>query len=671
MDLRKANVPVFMSGTGVCLASFISILSSNLFAADLSNLSITSLEDLLNQEVTSVSKKQENLYTAPAAVYVITAEDIRRRGVTNIPEALAMAPGLLVRSIDGNKWSIGARGFSGIYSNKLLVQIDGRSIYTPTFSGVYWGQHNIPIHEVDRIEVIRGSGATLWGANAVNGIINIITKHSSDSQGGRFQASIGNEIEGSASARFGGQVNEDAFFRINAQMSNRDDNSLSGSSGYSHDASKDKSFAFRLDGSADDVHSWELSGGYHDNKQKQTLSVLNLPPPVFSNRDVEDEVDMQALYLNGQWQYQHEMGGQSQFQIFIDNYEREELFLAQEVTTFDLDYQLTLPVWGKHNVIMGVGYRNIDADYTNSYAVGVLPSEVNLDLFSAFIQDEYSLVPNKLSLTLGSKFENHEYTGWEIQPNIRLGYTPAPGHFSWASISRAVRTPSIAERGSLIQGGITVPISTWVQGNPEIDSEKVTSYELGYRYFSSNQYTVDLSFFYNDYDNYLSFEQINPIVFQMDNKLSGKSYGMELSTVWQPMANWQLAASYSYVDVDMLADLDGMDPLSESVLNEAFAKNMVKLHSAWDINQAWSLDAWLYYIDEVPVPSNFALFEGISIDDALTSHFRLAWRASKDIELSLTAKNAFGSNSIESVGETFSAPAEIDRSATLSVVWDF
>ncbi|WP_415892189.1 TonB-dependent receptor plug domain-containing protein [Neptuniibacter sp. PT8_73] len=671
MDHNKNYVSPFLRGTCVGLSSLIFISSSNLYAADLSDLSMTSLEDLLNQEVTSVSKKQENLYTAPAAVYVITAEDIHRRGVTSIPEALAMAPGLLVRAIDGNKWSIGARGFSGVYSNKLLVQIDGRSVYTPSFSGVYWDQHNIPMHEIERIEVIRGSGATLWGANAVNGIINIITKHSSDSQGGRVQASIGNQLDGHANVRFGGQINEGTHYRINAQSSSWDANSLFNSQDDSFDAGRSKSIDFRIDGEYQKDNSWEISGGYRDNKHDQRLSVLNLPPLTFFATDVEDQVDLQAYHLKANLHLLHDSGAQSQFQFFVDNYEREEIYLTQDLTTYDLDYQLTLPAWENHNLIMGIGYRTVDADYVNSYAVSMLPAKTDLDLFSAFIQDEYTFIPDKLSLTFGSKFENHEYTGWEVQPNVRLSYVPSPGHFTWASISRAVRTPSIAERGSNIQGGITVPITTWVQGNPEIDSEKVTSYEIGYRYFSSNVYTADLSFFYNDYDNYLSFEQINPITFQMGNKLSGKSYGMELSTVWQPAASWQISASYSYVDVDMTADADGMDPISESVLNEAFARNMLKLHSAWDINHAWSLDAWVYYIDEIPVPSNYALFQGISIDEVVNTNLRLAWRAEKDLELSLTARNVFDGQSAEAIGESFSTPTEIDRSVVFSVIWDF
>lgn len=652
------------------LGLFLSVNTINLQANTLKDLTSTSLEDLLRQEVTTVSKKQENLYTAPAAVYVITAEDIRRRGVKNIPEALAIAPGLQVRSIDGNKWSVGSRGFSGVYSNKLLVQIDGRSIYNPTFSGVYWEQHNIPIHEIKRIEVIRGSGATLWGANAVNGVINIITQNASDSQGQYIHVSGGNKDKGSINLRYGDSLNSTSF-RVNAQMAELDNNSSLLNNTHANDGAQNKSISFRLDSAEGELHAWGVSGGYHENQQDQTLSVLNIPPPLFSNTNVHDETDTTAYYLKGNYSVQHRSGSNSAFHWFVDNYERSEQYLNQNVTTYELDYQLTLPPLDNHNIILGAGYRKIDAEYDNTYAVSIDTEADDINLYSAYIQDEYTLIQDTLSITFGSKFEHHDFTGREIQPNLRISYTPSHGHFTWAAISKAVRTPSIAERGSLIQGGITQPITTWVQGNNDANSENVTSYEIGYRYFSSNVYTLDLSVFYTEYDNYLSFEQINPITFQMDNKLSGRSYGFELASVWQPTPNWQLIANYSYLDIEMQENSDSTDPLSRMVLNGSYAKNMIKLHSAWDISNRWSFDSWIYYIDKVTIPSNFALFQSLDVDETITTNVRLSWRARSDIELGLTLNNLFDSKTLESIGESLSLPTEIERSATLSVTWSF
>lgn len=659
----------FLAFAIVFAALFIS--PTPLHAASLSELTSSSLEELMQQEVTSVSRKQENLYTAPAAVYVITAEDIRRRGFNNIPEALAMAPGVQVRAIDGNKWSIGVRGHSGIYSNKLLVQIDGRSIYTPTFSGVYWDQHEIPMSDIERIEVIRGSGATLWGANAVNGIINIITKHTSDSRGAKIQVSAGNQDDGSASIRYGDQINENTFFRINAQRKETDSNSRYNGLGDANDSTTNHSLHVRLDSELSETDSIELSAGLHDNKTQQTVSVLNMPPPSFFSINNQDQVDLKSFYLKGNWKHLHQNGVQSNLQVFIDHYDRKELYLEQDLITYDLDYQLTLPALGSHNLILGMGYRRVDADYLNSYAVSILPNEANMDLYSFYAQDEYIIVPEQLSLTFGSKFEHHDFTGWEIQPNVRIAYSPTPGHFTWGAISKAVRTPSIAERGSNIQGGLTFPSTTWVNGSMEIDAENVTSYEIGYRYFSSNLYTFDAAFFYNDYDDYLSFEQINPITFQMGNKLSGKSFGVELTSVWQLSASVQLAASYSYLDVEMEADNDSTDPFSAEVLNNSYAKNSVKLHSSWDINQKWSLDTWLYYYDEIRTPSNYALFTNLTVEEAITVNARLAWSINHNLELALKANNIFDASTLESVGESLSTPTEIDRSIAFSVIWDF
>lgn len=625
----------------------------------------------MQQEVTTVSRKQENLYTAPAAVYVITSEDIHRKGFRNLPEALQMAPGVQVRAIDGNIWSIGIRGHSGIYSNKLLVQIDGRSIYTPTFSGVYWNQNEIPIHDIERIEVIRGSGATLWGANAVNGIINIITKHASDSQGGHFSASIGNQDNGSGSLRYGGELDPNTYFRISGLSRDADSNSRLDGLGDANDSSLNRSLHLRLDSEISDMDSLELSAGFQSGKAQQMLSVLNLPPPSFFTTNFKEQVDVESYYLKSSWKHHHESGAQSHLQFFIDNYDRRSVYLGQDVTTYDFDYQITLPRTGKHNFMVGAGYRRISADYINSYALSISPDETDLDLYSFFAQDEFVVIPETLSLTLGSKFEHHDFTGWEIQPNVRMAYTPSPGHFTWGVISKAVRTPSIAERGGIIQGGITVPTTTWVQGNIEVDSEEVTSYEVGYRYFSSNYYTFDAAFFYNDYEDYRSLEQFNPTTLQIGNKLSGKSYGLELSSVWQPAANFQLTASYSYLDVEMDADKDSADLISVNVLNNSHAKNTLKLHSAWDINQQWSLDTWVYYYDQISAPSNYASFINLSVDDVISTHARLAWKINKDIELAFKANNIFDSKTLESIGESLTMPTEIERSYVLSVNWDF
>lgn len=646
------------------------LTSQAVYAESLNELSDASFDDLLSQEVTSVSRKQQNLYTAPAAVYVITEDDMRRRGVRNVPEALAMAPGISVAAVDGNKWAISSRGFSSVYSNKLLVQIDGRSIYTPAFSGVYWDQHILPIQDIERIEVIRGSGATLWGANAVNGIINIITKQASDSQGGKLRASVSDQDSGTASLSYGGSFDEGSDYRVNVQTTEKGSNSRYDGLGDAEDDFQSKNISFRIDHAlANDDFS--ITGGYQDAKEQQTLSVLNQPPPSFFTTDYVDEFDLSSWYLNSNWIRFHESGAESRLQFYIDNYERGEVYLGQDVVTYDLDYQLSLAPVGNHSVITGLGYRKINADFTNSYAVSVTPAENNLDLYNFFIQDEISLVPEQLSLTLGSKFEHNDFTGWEIQPNLRIAYTPVSGHFAWGAISKAVRTPSIAENGSTIQGGVTVPITSWVQGTDQQISEDITTYELGYRYFGSNVYTLDAAIFYSKYSDYISYEPISLNTFQMNNKLSGRSYGVELSSVWQATSKWQLATSYSFLDVDMEADSDSLDPLSLTVLNNSYAQHMFKLHSAYDLSSEWAFDIWFYYSDEVPIPSNYALFQGISVEDVISTNMRLGWRPTPDIEVDLTGYNLFDSPNLQSVGESFSKPTEIGQSVSLTLHWSF
>ncbi|MGI1669486.1 MAG: TonB-dependent receptor [Neptuniibacter sp.] len=653
------------------LSGFICILNVGLFpsqvhAATLTELADESLDVILNQEVTSVSRKRQNLFTAPAAVYVITAEEMHRRGVQSLPEALSLAPGLLVAAIDGNKWAISSRGYSGIYSNKLLVQIDGRSIYTPTFSGVYWDQNDIPVQDIERIEVIRGSGASLWGSNAVNGIINVITKNSSDSQGGRFNATVGYHEQRHVSLSYGGKFDEDSSFRVNVKAGRKGENSRLDGLGDAHDQTEKENLSFRLDGTKDN-NEWSLQGGYQNTEDQQMLSVLYQPAPAFFQSNYSDEVDSTAWFVNSSWKHYHDNGAETRFQFYIDNYERKEAYLAQDVTTYDLDYQLSLAPQGNHRILGGFGYRWVDAKYDNSYAVGLMPDDQDVSLYSLFLQDEITLIPDRLELTLGSKFEHNDFTGWEVQPNVRLSYTPSVGHFTWAAISKAVRTPSLAENNSAIQGGLTVPFRTWVLGNTEVESENVTSYELGYRFFGSNAYTLDAAVFYSEYDDYLSYEQIALDTFQMGNELSGHSHGLELSAVWQVSARWQLSANYSYLDVNMANEQGGMDPLSTDVLNGSYAKNMLKVYSAFDISPRWTFDAWVSFIDEMPVPSNYALFQNEGVDDYISTNMRLGWSPERDVELSLKALNIFDSQHIEYIGESFSKPTEIERSLTLSL----
>ncbi|MCK5229802.1 MAG: TonB-dependent receptor, partial [Desulfobulbaceae bacterium] len=403
-----------------------------------------SLEELMNIEITSVSKKPEKLADAAAAVFVVTREDIRRSGVTSIPEALRMAPGINVARIDSNKWAVTSRGFNGRFANKLLVLIDGRSVYTPSFSGVHWEVIDIFLEDVDRIEVIRGPGATLWGANAVNGVINIITKHAADTQGGLIAMGAGTEERGFGGVRYGTDMGETTYGRFYAKGFKRDEfvhNTTGDDAGDDWDMLRG---GFRLDSLLYDRDSVTVQGDIYQGNMNQTLHLPTVSGPFF-NKIVEDKAEVEGWNLLTRWQ--HTLSPTSDFtlQVYYDRTNRDEFVYGEIRDTFDIDLQHQFAAYKRHEVIWGLGYRYTHDDFSDSEILRLDPDSRSDELFSAFVQDKITLMEDCLWLTIGSKFEHNDYTGYEIQPNARLFWAPHTDHKVWASVGRAVRTPSRME----------------------------------------------------------------------------------------------------------------------------------------------------------------------------------------------------------------------------------
>lgn len=612
-----------------------------------------SIEELMGIKVTSVSKKVQSLSDSAAAIFVVTNEDIRRSGVTSIPEALRMVPGMNVARIDSNKWAINSRESNSRFASKLLVLIDGRSVYSPSYSGVYWEVQDVMLEDVDRIEVIRGPGATLWGANAVNGVINIITKHASETQGGLVSLGGGNQEKNFAGARYGMSLGDGTYGRLYAKGFDRDE--------FEHvaggDAGDDWGMmrgGFRIDSVLNSKDSVTLQGDIYKGDMDQEVDMATLTAPFYS-KYLEDDIDVSGGNIIARWQHILSPTSEISLQAYYDRTERKEALLNEKRDSFDLDFQHRFAAGDRNDIIWGVRYRSTHDDFTNTDWL-TMQSESQTDhLYSAFIQDEIILQQEKLWLTLGAKLEHNDYTGAEIQPSARLLWAPHRNHKIWTAVSRAVRTPARIEDDSRIWNATVPPIFKFeMVGGSHYDSEELISYELGYRTMPTNDISLDITMFYNEYDDLRVFESPSPFIptFEIDNKVSATTYGFELAAAWQA-ADWlKLDLAYSYLDSDMNAGSQvGEEPHHQASLRGAFM-----------LSDNLDLDIWLRYVDSVtafyllPIPG-----EWYDVDDYVTMDVRLAWSPSDDLELSLVGQNLLDSSHVEFVQENFTRPTEVER----------
>ena len=506
--MNSGNYIVFCFLVVVLMVSFnaYSDINSNDLDSDESDLAMMSLEELMDiQIVTSVSKREQKITEAPAAIYVITQEDIRRSGATSIAEALRMAPGVNVGRINSSEWAISVRGFQEQLASKLLVLIDGRSVYTPAFSGIYWDIQDLMLEDIDRIEIIRGPGATLWGANAVNGVINIITKSSKNTQGGLLYGGAGNEEQGFGGLRYGGKVN-DVYYRLYAKYFQRDEFSSDRTdieATYNSNKTKDDwdvmRGGFRLDWEDDGDNSLTFQGDIYDG-DKDMLGCypqleINplLPPGLDSGYYYQYYEEMHGFVrggnLLGRWSHKFSDTSEFTMQLYYDRNERKTVNTYELIETYDFDSQFSFSLTDRHNIILGLGYRYITDEFDVVKQIVIDPDNRDVDLFSFFIQDEITLIEEKLKLTLGSKFEHNDYTGFEIQPSARIMFTPHENHQSLGFgflccknsqsfckmivLANEVRT--IQPNYSL--SGISWMVLSWLLGNEDIESEELTAYE--------------------------------------------------------------------------------------------------------------------------------------------------------------------------------------------------
>lgn len=640
-----------------------------------------SLEDLMNLKVTSVSKRTQKLADAAAAVFVITQEDIRRSGATSIPEALRMVPGLEVARIDVNKWAISSRGFNGRFANKLLVLIDGRSVYTPLFSGVYWNMQDVMLEDVDRIEVIRGPGATLWGANAVNGVINIITKPAESTQSGVVTAGGGTEERASGGLRYGGKLDQNTYYRAYAKYFNWgpsvDATGRNASDGW--DALRS---GFRMDWKSPRADSLTVQGDLYHSEYGETLTVPSLTSPYLST--FPNKGRFNGGNLLGRWNHAFSSSTTS-LQMYYDrtNIDAGSLLRDQQ-DIYDIDFQHDIRAGESQQLVWGFGYRSIQDRNVPSSFVSLRRDRLSRNQFSSFVQDELGLFDSRLRITLGSKFEHNDFTGFEVEPNARFLWTLRPGQSVWGAVSRAVRTPAQTEKemrlnSAVIPPGIppaSAPLPTFVAifGSPQFKSENLLAYELGYRVQATSTFSADIAAFYNDYDNLLSAEpgtpflEANPAPFHIvapfvaANKRSGGTYGAELFADWKVFPKWKLSGSYSYLQMKIRKDPDSLDPTSDAV-NGTSPRHQSYVRSSIDLPKNLEQDLIIRYVDRL---------RSLNVSSYFSLDARLGWRPVKSFELSVSGQNLLNKRHLEFIPDFIStSPTEVRRTFYGTVTWRF
>lgn len=637
-----------------------------------------SVEELANLEITSVEKRSQSLARAAAAAHVLTAEDVQRAGATTLAESLRYVPGMQVGQIDARNWAVGARGFADMYANKLLVLVDGRSVYTPLFSGVYWQYQDLILDDLDRIEVIRGPGATVWGANAVNGVINVMSKSSAKTQGTLVSGGGGDPETAMGAARYGGTIHEGLTYRVYGKYSARENSRLADGSD-AHDRWSIGQVGFRLDWDPAFEQSLVVQSDAYVSDADQAFGQATLDPPGY-RRLLEDDVDAAGANVLGRWTRRFSETSELQLQAYVDVTRQEASFFRLDMEVVDLEMQHRLALGEWNDVVWGAGYRVTQDRLVGGFPLALVPESRTSDVVSAFVQDEIALVPDRLSLTLGTKVEYNDYSGFEVQPGARLAWSPAEKHTVWGSVSRAVRTPSRAEHDLL--GHLTTlpnpdpllpPVVTTVKGDQDFGSESLIAYELGYRVRPSPRMSVDLALFYNDYTDLRSVERgpVNPGTLPEylsaeivpGNHLEGESYGAELGLNLQLADWWRLRSGYSYLHMQ-LQTRDGAVDLTEAEVEEGSPSDQVFVISQFELSPKVSVDVAWRWVADLP---------GVGIPAYSATDVRVAWRPRPGWEISVVGKNLFDDRHPEYIGSRYngSVGTEVPRGFFGKVTWSY
>jgi iron complex outermembrane receptor protein len=646
------------SGVAICLLTFASTLA---FSQDeVATYKKLSLQELMDLEVTSVSRRPEKLSDTASAIQVITGDDIRRSGASSIPEALRLATNLHVAQKNTQSWAISARGFNTELSNKLLVLMDGRTLYSPLFSGTLWEAQDYLLDDLERIEVISGPGGTLWGANAVNGVINITTKSAKDTQGLYTEAALGTELENLTGVRYGGTLAPNVYFRVYGKYAERDGNVLANGTDLASDWDARRA-GFRIDAEPSPDTTFTFQGDIYDNDQDYQQSGLGL--------------DVSGHNLIGRWTHTLANDSEMSLQLYYDHTRASRLLLpgifsptadrfTDTLDTYDMDFQHRLNAGERHHVVWGLGYRRTHDVTNNVTALSLSPDRLDQDLYSAFVQDEISLGAG-WAFTLGSKVEHNDYTGFEFEPSARLQWNITPTHMLWSAVSRAVRMPSRIDR-EIRQPGTGFPI---LAGSDDFESEDVIAYEIGYRGQLASNLLVSISTFYNTYHNIRSLSP-TPVTFfplTFDNNLEGETYGVELSTTYEVTKGWRLQAGYTLLREDIRVK-DGEVDLNNALNETADPRHQFSLRSSLDLPHNVELDTGLRWVDVLRTNNGGAVAK---VPSYFELDVRLGWRPRPGLELSLVGQSLLHDQHAEYRIPGATNQDEIERSVYAKIVWRY
>lgn len=599
----------------------------------------------MNIEVTSVSKRPEKLSEVASAIQVITQDDIRRSGATSLPEALKLSPNLQVAQYNSYAWIISARGFNNVFSNKLLVMIDGRTVYSPLFAGVYWDAQSVLLEDIERIEIISGPGGTIWGANAVNGVINIITKKAKDTQGLYASAAAGNYLNHKLSARYGGKIGPSITYRLFAKRTDLDQTQnakrLDNTDNWSFNQG-----GLRMDYDAGGADKLSLQANFEGGTEH------TVPGP--------SSFDEQDAML--QWAHTFSNKADFELQFYYNRDWRRDLpsTINDQIETYDINLQHHFLLGKSNNIIWGAEYRlSFDNSQSTTTFVGFLPPSRKLELYSGFVQDEIQLVPNTFKLTLGTKLLNDIYTGFEWQPSARLTWIPASQQTIWAAVSRAVRTPSRIDVDYHIPTYPVPPSTQNVGGGPNFVSEKLVAYEMGYRVQPSQTISLSVAAFYNQYNDLYSVEVVpGTKTYLIQNGMKGNSQGVELSGLYQVFSSWRLRGGYTFFHKNIKdkpghtfdVTYEGTDPQHQAVLQ-----------SMLDLSKHFQLDVTGRYVSGRPL----SVIAGVPVVNPYSNlDVRFAWHSGK-IELSVVGQNVVNPSHVEF------ASNRIPRNIYAKIAWGF
>jgi iron complex outermembrane receptor protein len=628
-----------------------------------------SLEQLGRLEVTSVAKQPSEVWRTPAAITVLTSDDIRRSGVTTLPELLRLVGGVQVSRLDSDHWAIGIRGLTNAFSKALLVMIDGRSVYTPLFGGVYWQVQETLLADIDRIEVIRGPGGTIWGSNAVNGVINVITRHSRETSGLFVSAGAGNVDQGRVVVRYGATRGDSLAYRVYGTGSLRA--AQHHTDGHPFDDWSIAQTGFQLDFARPGGASLRVSGDAYKGTMGERVAVGWFTPP--SNLAVEGTDLVSGGNVLARWERQ--LGGRSSLRLqgYYDRTVREAVHFTEDRSTVDADLLLRTTLAGRHQLSLGAGARNSRSDITQIFpTLSLMPTDRDQRLASVFAQDEIEVVPDRLFLTAGTKLEHNTYTGWEVQPNLRGLWRVTPQESLWASVTRAVRTPSRIETDLRLTVFVlpVPPVYVQVAGSPDFEAESLVGVEAGYRRLFAPSFFVDVTAFHNTYSGLSGYSpfvqsvQLVPVphlLFTTDysNTIDAVSDGFEVVADFRPHPWLRARGSYALLSIDTKVRPGFNDPINLAIHQDTVPRHQGSAQVSLTLPGGVEVD----YVQRA-----VGRLVSRAVPSYVTGDARVGWDVGGGLQLALAGQNLFAPGHVEFFRSDFE-PVGIRRSVFVSVSW--